>query len=762
MAQLKQPRWWLSSPGTRRLVDRLLASDPGLQRLRSATRVTLATIAAALVSYLLIVRVGGGTTVAPLFGGVVAMLAAMSVRDNSLAGRKITTFLLLLPASVSVTAGGLLSSVLWAQWLALSVIVFCAFYVRRFGPRYVALGVMAGILFFVSSIVSSILGLGPAQLPWIIAAMALGVLCIYLVRFYLLPDNPYSVLRRSLAAFDVQLQLTLEAITDTLADRRSDEVRSKRLRREASRLHERASAAEGQLLAEEAEIYRQRSDRLRLHLFDSEMSVNTLAEIVWSNVSSSCDFPEEIHSALLRALGELCAGLRHKSNSAGETLSALQHMEDARARASAGESDAAWSFQVRRAYAAIRQLSEAAGEEQDEVPVSTEEGYAADREEDEQTEENRGSPRRDGIAGRLRPTTVQGIQATLAVSLALGAGQILSPSRPYWVVIIAFVVFIGSGTFGDTLTKSFQRTVGTLLGAVAGFFLAEAVSGLLYLEGALIVACIFLAFYMFSISQTLMMFWITVLLAVAFDIVGLLDGGGILALRFFDTLLGSVIGLGVSALVFPTRPSDEFRELTAAFLDSLDGYVRDRVRWLAGGEANRPPVGRAREVEARLDALVDYATTARRQAMVFGRSRAELDRWMTGLLALNYYALHLAGPVGRSQRLQPGSTQSQNLGEIGERISANIGLLQEGMSTAEEPEIADIEELMQRLEHHLAKSPEGEDQVPQANAPAAVLFAMVSPVPGRSGPTNALHYLRRINRTLGELAEDPALGSRRY
>jgi uncharacterized membrane protein YccC len=559
----------------RRSVDRFLASDPGLQRLRNAARITLVVAAAALVSYPIVAE---GSIIAPLFGGIVGLLAAMVVWDDDLQQRKITTLLLFVPASLSATLGALLASAMWLQALALLVVVFFVLYLRRFGPRYVAIGMMTLIPLFLSSFVQFEVG----QLPWLIVSAAVGVLCAYLFRFFLIPDRPESVLRWSMAAFDIQLGLTLDAAIATIEDRRSNEDRGKRLRREADRLNDRATAAEGQLSAEDADVSRERADRLRLYLFDAEMSANTLSEIAWRSAASELDLPSEVRGSLLQALRELRAMLWTRGAAdSGQASQALEELEDSRGRMAPSEDAAGWSFQVRRAEAAIRQLSEGAGEEHEHGPGFTE---AQEESRDEEEEED-WRPRRGGTAGRLRPTTIQGIQATLASGLALLAGQALSLGRPYWVVITAFVVFMGSGTLGDTLSRGFQRTVGTLLGAVVGFFLASVVSGDLYLEVFLIVVSVFLAFYLFPISQTLMMFWVTIVLAVAFGLIGQL-GSGILAVRVFDTLLGSAIGLAVSALILPTSTSDKIRECTADFLDALKDYIRDRVEHL--GVASRP------------------------------------------------------------------------------------------------------------------------------------------------------------------------------
>jgi uncharacterized membrane protein YccC len=338
---------------------------------------------------------------------------------------------------------------------------------------------------------------------------------------------------------------------------------------------------------------------------------------------------------------------------------------------------------VRRAEAAIRQLSEGAGAEQDLGPAEERGESGDDDEEEEDRRRHRG-----GLAERLRPTTVQGIQAALASGLALLAGEVLFSSRPYWVVVTAFVVSMGSGTFGDTLSRGFQRTLGTLLGAVVGFFSASVAFGNLYLEVPLMLVSISLAFYLVPVSYAMMTFWVTVVLAVAYGLMGRLDSG-ILALRFLDTLVGSVIGLAVSALVLPTKTSDRIREGTAEFLDALEDYLRDRVDRLAGGDPAGHPVEEAREVEGKLREVTENAATARKQAVVFGRSRADLDRWTTALTALSYYARHLADPMSRGQPLEE-DRRGELLREAGERIAANLDSLSGAILDGQRPEIQDI------------------------------------------------------------------------
>ncbi|EUA52338.1 fusaric acid resistance -like family protein [Mycobacterium xenopi 4042] len=79
------------------------------------------------------------------------------------------------------------------------------------------------------------------------------------------------------------------------------------------------------------------------------------------------------------------------------------------------------------------------------------------------------APADDGPSQRgLQPTTRQAIQVAVAASLAIVTGELVSPARWYWAVIAAFVIFAGTNSWGETLTKGWQRLLGTGLGVPCG------------------------------------------------------------------------------------------------------------------------------------------------------------------------------------------------------------------------------------------------------------------------------------------------------
>jgi len=135
------------------------------------------------------------------------------------------------------------------------------------------------------------------------------------------------------------------------------------------------------------------------------------------------------------------------------------------------------------------------------------------------------------------------------------------------------VVLSNTGSIGKVYTRALQRVGGTLLGAIVGFGLAALVAGSTRVEIVLAFVCVFFAFYLFSLSYGLMVFWVTVMLALMYDV--LLGGvnAGLLQTRFVDTLIGAAVSLVMSVVILPTRTSDEVKTSVRGFLTSLNEYV---------------------------------------------------------------------------------------------------------------------------------------------------------------------------------------------
>ncbi|MEV0375876.1 FUSC family protein [Streptomyces sp. NPDC050636] len=151
-----------------------VAPDPGRLRLRTSLRavigVTLAVTAAELA---------GLPLPASILGGLAALLALFTVGDPTVRGQVGTTALLPvvgLPVLALTTALHDLPLIRDAVFL---VVVFWGVYARRWGPRGQALGIFAFMMVFATQFLHAV----PAQLPQLVAAVAMALVASGAVRF---------------------------------------------------------------------------------------------------------------------------------------------------------------------------------------------------------------------------------------------------------------------------------------------------------------------------------------------------------------------------------------------------------------------------------------------------------------------------------------------------------------------------------------------------------------------------------------------------
>jgi hypothetical protein len=107
------------------------------------------------------------------------------------------------------------------------------------------------------------------------------------------------------------------------------------------------------------------------------------------------------------------------------------------------------------------------------------------------------SPAADPLTGSgLSPNTRQVIQVTIAGALAIVVGELLSPSHWYWALIATFVIYLGTSTRGQTLTKGWQLVVGTVIGVGVATLIASLVGGNVVASLALIFVALFTGSYL--------------------------------------------------------------------------------------------------------------------------------------------------------------------------------------------------------------------------------------------------------------------------
>src|SRR5262249_12124080 len=151
-------------------------------------------------------------------------------------------------------------------------------------------------------------------------------------------------------------------------------------------------------------------------------------------------------------------------------------------------------------------------------------------------------------------------------SIAMIAGLATSPSRWYWAVITAFIVFNNTKSRADTAMRALQRSFGTLAGLVGGTIIATLLHGQPVLTAALMPVCFFLAFYYLQVSYSVMIFFITIALALLYGLTGSFSPE-LLVMRLEETVIGAAAGTLVAFLIFPART-------TTGIGTALDKYLK--------------------------------------------------------------------------------------------------------------------------------------------------------------------------------------------
>ncbi|HEU5139762.1 MAG TPA: FUSC family protein [Bacillales bacterium] len=714
--------------------DRILVSDPGFSRLRQASQVTLTVISAVLSMYVLVNLFGNGQIIASILAGVLGLIGTLIVNfsDDSTNQKKITTGLLGASSVAAITLGAVLSLLGHVVDFALVAIIFIAFYLQRFGPRYFGIGMVA----FITVYISSLLNVGFSQLPWLYGSIAMGVAYAFLFNFYIFRDQPGRVLKRSMKAFHIQTGVTLDLVIAIINRSNSLGRGFKGLERDITKLNEYAMMVSGQLASTDpSDVWPGvRKDQLRLYLFDTEMLIETLATVVKRLEKLDVLRQSDVRELLLRVVWSLREVLQNEYDPS-HLQQAQDQLRKLRKEVHRLESDhddvEEWLYLLRRIESIVthvvngmKELQQARrinpdGQESDETNSDTEEQNDEKEEEGEDEE------------GGLQPTTKGAIQAVIAASVCVVLGYILSPAHQYWTVLSAFVVLLGTGSVGRTLVKALQRVAGTLFGAIAGFGLAVYVSGPAYEETILVFLCVFMAFYFLSVSYALMVFWITMLLSLMYD---LLLGGiseQLLQARVVDTLVGAAVGWIVSAFVFPKRTRDEVGDTMVEFLSELKQYVNRYLDEFVQDGVTRNMTDTLFDLDQKLQEARDSGKTLRRQPGSLARTG--IERRLTALNAMNYYAKHLIASTSRESRLEVDQAVRDTLKHIETSLTDNIEALCKLMKD-ESASVWDLEKEREIIE----RSPDDS----------------LSPSLRQERFIHDLYYVWRINQALVHLAKD--------
>ncbi|BDB40495.1 FUSC family protein [Mycobacterium kiyosense] len=577
-----------------------IGSDPGLLRLRLAIRTTLALGCSLLVMFVLTRATGQPLTVA-LLGAVITMVASRSVNEPDPREQRITMALLPLPAALSIVVATLLAPHRLAGDIVFVVVVFIAVYIRRFGARGRALGMVGFMAYFFTLYLRA----GVHEVPWMVGAVVVGTLFTFLMTAYVLPDDPDRVLRATIRSLRARMAIVVDTTADGLQAGRLDERRRRRVRARIARLNDTALMVQDRIedKANPAPV----GERLAPWLFDAELAVEWVALAGQRAALVASEIPPETRGELVAALSELARAIRFPSQGG------LRAAADRAQRVLDGHpasSERLGEIAVRRLAMSIIAAATATSEARTQIEHVTDEVTQDSEAEDENPEPDTGPDTdtdTEPPAAGLRPTTRQAIQACVAAALAIVAGDRVSPDRWYWAVIAAFVVFAGTNTWGESLTKGWQRLLGTALGVPCGMLVATLFSGNEVASLVMVFVCLFCAFYFMQVTQSLMAFWITTMLALLYGLMGQFSVD-VLLLRIEETAIGAVIGVAVAILVLPTNIGATVRSDTREFLTALSTLIDTSMAAMFDRGPAGSPTEQARQLDRKLQ---QYRATAK-------------------------------------------------------------------------------------------------------------------------------------------------------
>jgi uncharacterized membrane protein YgaE (UPF0421/DUF939 family) len=620
----------------------LIGSDPGLLRLRMAIRTT-AALACSLAVLSVLTRAAGQPLTVALLGVVITMIAGRSVNEPDPHQQRITMALVPLPAAVSITAATLLAAHQIAADVAFVAVVFVAVHIRRFGARGRALGMVA----FMSYFMTLYLRAGLSELPWLIVAVVVGTVCTFVMSAYVLPDRPERVLHSTIRALRARMAIVIDTTAEAVRTGRLDERRRRQMRARTIRLNETALMVQGQIEDKfnPAMLYRGvTAEQLSPWLFDAELATEWVATagrraaVVASENPAA--IPETTRAELVTALALLSRAIRApQEGGLRQAASQAQRVLDHQANAgSDDEGEAA----VRRLALAIINAAKATAEVRAIV-----EGAVAGQPPPVETTDDTPPAEDEPPEQGLSQTTRQAIQVAVAASLTIVAGELLSPTRWYWAVIAAFVIFAGTNSWAETLTKGWQRLLGTVLGVPCGVLVATLFAGDKTGSLVAIFVCLFSAFYFMTVTYSLMTFWITTMLALLYGLLGQFSLG-VLVLRIEETAIGAVIGITVAVLVLPTNTRTAIRKDTKTFLISLSDLIDISTATMFGGDETTSPTEQARELDRNLQ---QFRVTAKPllSGVAGPASRRSIRRGLRIFTACDQYGRSLARNSERYQ-----------------------------------------------------------------------------------------------------------------
>ena len=669
-----------------RWVDRFAGSDPGLNRFRLALQSVL-TIAVILEAELLFVHFThalqiqthgvrlpaaqaaqvaaanhGFLVIAMLIGAIVGMLSSFGVMDTTARGQLVTTLFMPAPMIAALVLGIALGGHRFLALASLAVILAVGTYFRRFGPR----GFIAGMLLFMGDFLGFFLHgtvmLG--NLGWLAAEIGVGTVVAIIIRFALFYPRQAKALQRTQRSYVARARKVAALALELFDDPGHTARDVRRLHRQLVRLNEAALMIDAQLGDPGAVADGSSAQLLHQGLFDAELALTNIARFAQAMARFSLPAPQHFEARL--ALRDVVRGENDRARiHAARLIDLLREagpVPSGEGGSGPSSEEHAATVVVHRFAGSVIALADAitewmaAGEGQDAfqpsvqlfggwLPGSAMVSNAASLEP--------GTRRGDRLRLALYSRTA--IQMGIAVGAAIAVGDLLSGRRFYWAVIAAFITFMGANNSGEQVRKAFFRVAGTVVGIGAGSLVVTAVGHHTYWSIAVILAALFLGFYLMRINYAFMVIAITVMVSQLYVQLNEFSNS-LLLLRLAETAVGAAVAIAVVMLVLPLRTRRVLRIAVRDHVQAVARLAGHAASHLLGEDHDTATTLRsdARAVDAAYQALVATAQPLRRNLL--GTLDEDAGRTVRLASAARNYGRNLvadtetAGPVDAGTR----------------------------------------------------------------------------------------------------------------
>lgn len=572
----------------------LLTADPGLQRTLLAGRATLSVALTVAVVFPL-ARAMGQPSVTLMLAASTSMIGSFAIAGPDARSLAKAAAVAWGGVTAAILLGGALSPYPIASYAAFVGIMSVGAWAGRFGPRGFALSTIAFMAYFFTLFTGSTIG----DAPWLLALGSIGLGVAVLTRTVILRDPPRSRVRRLLVA--------LRAHTETLIAHAGAEP-SGSTKEHARRLRLDAAELDGVIL-QLHDVLRDAPGaipdphRFRRHL----AAVVTLTHLLVLQEQHGQDAADP---ALTHPAVEPTERLRLR-------LAALEAV-------AAGRDDAAVFGDV---------VPFDAGGDRGVPPADPV----------EIAREQAPRPEEPATGGWLTGSRRTMVQVAIAGALSIAIGYQLSPERWYWAAMSAYFVFVNTGSRGATMRKALERMVGTAAGVAGGMLVGFLLAGHTRLELVFIFPLLFLGYWMLSVSYAVMIGMITILIALLYDVMGMLTTD-VLILRLEETVLGAAIGTVVAFFVVPTRTRGAVEIAFGGYFDAMDELLAALDAGADGAADSEPRILAAVHD---LDRAVGTLRAAIRPviAAVPGRRAQALKQEMILAMTARYWVSRLAGSM---------------------------------------------------------------------------------------------------------------------